>query len=133
MRNPFVIGAASIFLILAFVAPLFAVSPGSTLRIVKDELLENGNFYFVKGSIYNPNNRAVKNVVIKYYIWKKWMGKDGHGTVVKENGGLVSASIKYLPPKQTVEFIATGDNSAPVMAQDVPDPLDAKIIAEWEQ
>ena len=107
---------------------------GSTLRIVKDALLQNDTFYIVKGSIYNPNNDGVKNVVIKYYIWKKWMGKDGHGSAIKETGGLVSATIKYLPPKQTVDFTATSHN-APVMTPEsrlLPDPISAEITAEWE-
>jgi hypothetical protein len=109
---------------------------GPSLRIVKDGLLEMDNFYFVKGVINNPYNRAVKNVRINYFIWKKWMGKDGHGSVIKETGGLVSATIKYLPPKQSVEFAATGDDSAPVMTVEsglLPDPINAQISAEWAE
>jgi hypothetical protein len=113
---------------------------GPTLRIVNDKLIKvdygdcPGCMYAVKGSIYNPNNDGVKNVVIKYYIWKKWMGKDGHGSAIKETGGLVSATIKYLPPKKTVEFTATSRN-APVMSADtglVPDPINAEITADWD-
>lgn len=113
---------------------------GSTLRIVNDKLVKvndgdcRGCLYAVEGSIYNPNNDGVKNVVIKYYIWKKRMGKDGHGSVIKETGGLVSATIKYLPPKQTVDFTATSHN-APVMTAEsglLPDPISAEITADWE-
>lgn len=106
------------------------------LKIVKDTLLELGDFYFVKGVVYNPYNRPVKNVVVNYYIWKKWMGRDGHGLVIKETGGLVTANIKYMPPKQSVEFTASGDNTAPVMTPEsglLPDPLDAEISAEWDK
>jgi hypothetical protein len=77
-------------------------SAGSTLKIVKDDLFKQGGFYLVKGSIYNPNAKAVKNVVIKYYIWKKFIGHDDRGSIVKQGGGLVLAKINYLPPKQTV-------------------------------
>lgn len=104
------------------------------LKIVKDELREAGNFYYVTGVVYNPYERGVKNVVIKYYIWKKWMGRDGHGSVIKETGGLVKAELKYLPPKQSVEFTATGGD-APVMSKESglePDPLSAEITAEWD-
>jgi len=106
------------------------------LKIIKDELFERGNFYFVKGVIYNPNSRPVKNVEIKYYIWRKWMGKDGHGTVIKDTGGLVQTNIKYIPPKQSVEFNAIGGTNAPVMTAEsglLPDPLDAQITAEWDK
>jgi hypothetical protein len=87
----------------------------------------------VKGSIYNPSENGMKNVTVSYHIWKKWMGKDGHGSRIKETGGLVTAEIKYLPPKQTVNFVATGGDNAPVMVNDVPDPLNAEITAEWDQ
>lgn len=113
---------------------VFSKESGPLLKIVKDGLLEEDNFYFVKGIIYNPYNRAVKNVRIDYFVWKKWMGKDGHGSVIKETGGLVSATIKYLPARQSVEFAATGDDSAPVMTSEsglLPDPIDAQISAEW--
>lgn len=106
------------------------------LKIIKDDLVERGNFYFVKGSVYNPNSRPVKNVEIKYYIWKKWMGKEGHGTVIRDTGGLVQATIKYIPPKQSVEFTAIGGDNAPVMTVEsglLPDPLDAQIAAEWDK
>jgi hypothetical protein len=103
-----------------------------TLKIVQDSLAERGNFYYIKGSIYNPYEKGVKNVVIKYHIWKKWMGKDGHGLLIKETGGLVESQLKFLPPKQTVEFTATGGDNAPVMVHDMPDPIEAEISAEWD-
>jgi hypothetical protein len=106
------------------------------LKIIKDDLYERGNFYFVKGVVYNPQNRPVKNVEIRYYIWKKWMGQNGHGTVIRDTGGLVQATVKYIPPKQSVEFTATGGDNAPVMTVEsglLPDPLDAQITAEWDK
>lgn len=106
------------------------------LKIVKDDLQALGYFYFVKGIIYNPYSRPVKNVNIRYYVWKKWMGKDGHGSVIKETGGLVEANIKYIPPKQTVDFTAPANGTAPVMSLEsglVPDPLSAEITAEWDK
>jgi hypothetical protein len=116
-------------------APVFGKEGSPELKIVKDTLLESGNFYFVRGVVYNPNSRAVKNVVIRYFIWKKWMGRDGHGSVIKDTGGLVRATIKYIPPKQSVDF-ATDSGNAPVMTVEsglVPDPLDAEITAEWDK
>ena len=103
---------------------------GSTLRIVKDSLMETDTRYFVKGSIYNPNSRAVKNVVIKYQIWKKFIGKDGHGSLIKADGGLETALIKYMPPKQTVDF--TTDDNASIQLDAKPDPISAEIAAEWD-
>jgi|SRR5271165_3353052 len=110
-----------------------AKTAGSTLRIVKDDLYERGGWYFVKGGVYNPNTRAVKNVTIRYYIWKQFVGHDDirRGSVVKETGGLVTAIIRYLPPKQTVEF--TTDDSAPVYRDITPDLLEAQITADWDQ
>ena len=128
--NKLIMNFAPMLLALMFVSPAYSKDAGSTLRIVRASLLENGNFYFVKGSIYNPNSMAVKNVVIKYYVWKKWMGQDGYGLRIKQTGGLVLANIKYLPPKQTVEFTATGGNNAPVMVLQsglMPDPLNAEM------
>ena len=53
----------------------------------------------------------------------------------KSNGGVVTATINYLPPKQTVDFVATSQN-APVMTPEsglVPDPISAEITAEWDR
>ena len=77
----------------------------------------------------------MKNIVVTYYIWKKWMGTEGHGLAIKLTGGAVSASIKYLPPKQSVDFTATSMN-APIMAPEYrlfPDPIQAEITAEWDR
>jgi len=113
---------------------------GQTLRIVNDKLVRVndgdcvGCKYGVKGSIHNPNDVAVKNVVISYRIWKKFMGKDDvkRGSIVKENGGLVVARIKYVPPKQTVEFLAD-EGVAPVYRDVEPDPVNAEeITADWD-
>jgi hypothetical protein len=111
-----------------------AKDAGTTLKIVKDSLSDAGDFYVVQGAIYNPNNRGVKNVVIKYYIWKKFMGQDDakRGSLVKRTGGLTMAKINYLPPKQTVEF-TTSDSSAVKYLDVKPDPLSAEITAEWDE
>jgi hypothetical protein len=99
------------------------------LQIVKDELLEIGESKVVKGSIYNPNARAVANVVINYRIWGKYQGQDGHGSIVKGNGGLLTDTIKYIPPKATVDFVARGD--IPMYVNESPDPIQAEITADW--
>ena len=85
------------------------------LKIVKDELRQRSNFYYVTGTVYNPSDKGVKNVLIKYYIWKKWMGKDGHGSRIRETGGLIVASLKFIPPKQSVDFTTAPSDNAPVM------------------
>ena len=116
--------------------PALAKDNRPALKIVKDSLVEYDNFYSVKGTIYNPYDRPVKNVVITYHIWKKWMGSEGHGSVIKETGGLVLAKVKYIPPKQSVEFTASGGDTAPAMTTAsglLPDPLDAEIFAEWDK
>lgn len=124
---------------------------GSTLRIVNDHLVKVndgdciGCLYAVKGSIYNPNSDGVKNVVVSYYIWKKYMGEGAPTTnprtgakvpdMWKSNGGVVTATIMYLPPKQTVDFVAASQN-APVMIPEsglVPDPISAEISADWDR
>ena len=129
----------------AIIVAILAVQPATAhaqgkdgkpeLKIIKDDLLELDNLYFVKGMIYNPSDKPVKNVVIRYYIWKKWMGQEGHGTFIRDTGGLVQSTIRYLPPKQSVEFTATG-RTAPVMGAQSglrPDPLNAEITAEWDR
>ncbi|HEY1938415.1 MAG TPA: hypothetical protein VGJ33_10820 [Candidatus Angelobacter sp.] len=78
-----------------------AKSAGSTLKIIKGGLFKQGSFYLVKGSIYNPNAKAVKNVIIRYYVWKKFFGHDDRGSIVKQGGGVVIARINYLPPKHS--------------------------------
>jgi hypothetical protein len=120
--------------------PAARKSAGSTLRIVNDQLIEvdkgdcRGCLYAVKGSIYNPNIDGVRDVVVRYYIWKKWMGKDGYGSIIKDTGGLVSATIKYLPPRQTVDFVATSQNAGVMGSKSglLPDPISAEITAKWE-
>jgi len=61
------------------------------------------------------------------------MGKDGEGSLIKDTGGLVSATIKYLPPKQTVEFTATSRNAGVKINGQEPDPISAEITAEWDE
>jgi hypothetical protein len=113
---------------------------GKTLRIVNDKLVKVnhgdciGCRYAVKGSIYNPNDVGVKNAVISYRVWKEFMGKDDakRGRAVKETGGLVVARIKYIPPKQTVEFLAD-EGDAPVYVDIEPKPVDVEeVTADWE-
>jgi hypothetical protein len=99
--------------------------------IVKDSMVEKGGNYSVEGVVYNPDTKPIKNVVIKYRIWKKWLGQDGHGAAVKETGGLVTANVKAIPPKQSTEFTATGGSNAPVVEGQTPDPLEAEISADW--
>lgn len=136
-----------IVLCVAFIAPsVWAAGPmhlkGPVLKIVKDNLITKDDLltscpnclYEVKGIIYNPNAIAVKNVIIRYYIWNKWKGRNGYGLAIRDTGGLVSAVIKYIPPKTSVRFITTGDN-APVMSIQsglLPDPIHAVISAEWD-
>lgn len=114
-----------------------ARNAGATLRIVKDGLYERDGWYLVKGSIYNPNARAVKNVVIEYRIWKKFMGKlmgpEASVRYIEKTGGMVRATIKYLPPKQTVEFVTDDDAVTLHENGELPDPLKAEITAEWDQ
>lgn len=109
------------------------------LKIIQDSLHQQGEYsYYVKGTVYNPHDKAVKNVIIKYYIWKKYMGcTPSYGQCKRlQTGGLVTATLKYLPPKQSVDFTATQESAnccADVLTNEVPDPLVAEITAEWDQ
>jgi len=106
------------------------------IRIIKNDLINRDNFYMVRGVVYNPNTKAVKNVAIRYYIWKKWMGQKDQGIVIRDTGGLVRAVINYMPPKSSVEFVATGGDNAPVMSVQsglLPDELQAEISAQWDE
>lgn len=131
----FAIGPAAVFAGEQRKSPHLGVALGNpVVKIVQDHLIDTGDFYVVKGTVFNPNDRAVSNVHIRYYIWKKWLGRDGHGMSIKETGGLVSATIKYLPPRQSADFVASGDDSAPVMTPEsglLPDPIEAEITATW--
>jgi hypothetical protein len=112
-------------------APARAADEQPSVMIVKDALAEKAGFYRVEGVVYNPNTKPVHNVVIKYRVWKKWQGQDGHGAAVKDNGGLLTATVKSIPPKQSTEFVASGGNNAPVVAGETPEPLKADITADW--
>jgi len=106
------------------------------LKIIQDSLQQSESNYFVKGTIYNPHDKPVKNVVINYYIWKKYMGKPSNmGSRIRETGGLVTANIKFIPPKQSVDFTATGCCAGVMVPESgiVPDPISAEITAEWDQ
>lgn len=126
-------------LLLPLLATFIAVggaSPASdkvaapNLKIVQDSLIQREGFYAVRGSVYNPSAKGAKNVVITYRVWKKFMGKDGWGLRIKETGGLLVAKIKYVPPKQTVEFTTAPTDNAPVQIGIEPDPTSAEITAE---
>jgi len=132
-----------VLFMLLCVASFAAAQGHPKLKIIKeglftkcDRLTDCPNcLYFVKGTVYNTNETPVKNVRISYYIWKKFKGDASKGLILKETGGLVTASIKYIPPKSAVEFIADSDD-APVFTIESairPDPLNAIITAEWDK
>lgn len=95
-------------------------------HIVSDKLVEsaNGEDYQVVGKVYNSSDKALADVVIVYRVWKEHY-PNGY-QLVKPTAGTVLARIKYLPPKQTVDFVATG--VAPVFPSAQPDPIDAPEI-----
>ncbi len=99
-------------------------------HIVNDQLMESsdGFHYRVIGKIYNSSDTALVNVYIVYYIWKNYYP---NGSLVKATDGQVSAHIKYLPPKQMVDFVATGN--APIISSSEPEPIQAEIMAEFAE
>ncbi len=99
-------------------------------HIVNDQLTESpdGFHYRVVGKVYNSSDRALVNVVIVYNIWKKYYP---NGSLVKEADGQVSARIKYLPPKQMIDFVAMGE--APIFSTDKPQPIEAEITADFAE
>lgn len=109
---------------------LFSNENNSKIEIINDELYAYGNFYFIKGIVINTGNKALKNVTIKYYIWKKRMGKNGHGSIIRDTGGLVISTIKYLPSNIPIDFTTKLNENAPIMTKSsglLPDTLNAKI------
>ncbi len=88
----------------------------------------DGFHYRVIGKIYNSSDNALVNVSIVYNIWKK---NYPNGSLVKGADGQVSAHIKYLPPKQMVDFVATGN--APVITSSEPRPSRSEIAAEFAE
>ena len=94
--------------------------------------MQEGHSYVVKGSIYNPHPQPVRNVVIRYYVWKKFLGREGFGSFIKDTGGMVQATIRYVPPRTSVDFLA-GGGKAPIQLNVLPDPLGPPdIAAEWD-
>ena len=105
-------------------------SASRAAHIVNDQLMEtpDGFHYRVIGKVYNSSDKALVNVSIVYNIWKK---NYPNGSLVKGTDGQVSAHIKYLPPKQMVDFVATGN--APVITSSEPEPIEAEIAAEFAE
>ncbi|MGP8270511.1 MAG: hypothetical protein ACLQLH_10630 [Terracidiphilus sp.] len=99
-------------------------------HIVNDQLMEtpDGFHYRVIGKVYNSSDEALVNVSIVYNIWKKYYP---NGSLVKGTDGQVSAHIKYLPPKQMVDFVAAGN--APVITSSEPEPIQAEIAAQFAE
>jgi hypothetical protein len=99
-------------------------------HIVNDQLMEtpDGFHYRVIGKVYNSSDKALVNVSIVYNIWKKYYP---NGSLVKGADGQVAAHIKYLPPRQMVDFVATGN--APLISSSEPDPIQAEIMAEFAE
>jgi hypothetical protein len=98
-------------------------------RIIQESLFKQGYFYGVQGTVFNPTNHAMKNVVIRYYLFKSHMGKPDEGLLVQRTGGLVEARLNYLPPQTPVQFIAFSEN-APTGGR-IPE-VQAEITAEWD-
>lgn len=117
--------------------PTAKAAPAPALKIIQDSLHQANDRYFVKGTVYNPHDKPVKNVVINYYIWKKYMGKENSrmGSLIRDTGGLVTANIKFIPPKQSVDFTATGCCAIVMVPESgiIPDPINAEMTAEWAQ
>jgi len=103
------------------------------IKLVKHDLYQKGNFYYVKGKVYNPYDKGCKNVIIKCFVWKNLKGanKTKYGSIVTETGGLVTARIDYFPPKTMLEF-ETAEKNAPVYTSIQPYKIDFEIYAEWE-
>jgi hypothetical protein len=99
-------------------------------HIVTDQLMESpdGFHYRVIGKVYNSSDKALVNVTIVYNIWKK---NFPNGSLVIGTDGQVSARIKYLPPKQMVDFVAIGN--APLISSSEPEPIEAEIMAEFAE
>jgi hypothetical protein len=99
-------------------------------HIVTDQLTESpdGFHYRVIGKIYNSSDKALVNVYIVYNIWKN---SYPNGSIVNGTDGQVSARIKYLPPKQVVDFVAAG--YAPIFSTSEPKPIEAEIMAEFAE
>jgi hypothetical protein len=99
-------------------------------HIVNDQLMESqdGFHYRVVGKVYNSSDKALVNVYIVYNIWKKYYP---NGSLVKLTDGQVSARIKYLPPRQMVDFVAAGN--APLFSSAEPQPIQAEITAEFAE
>ena len=105
-------------------------SASKAAHIVNDQLMEtpDGFHYRVIGKVYNSSDKALVNVSIVYNIWKR---NYPNGSLVKGTDGQVAAHIKYLPPKQMVEFVATGN--APLISSSEPEPIQAEIMAEFAE
>ena len=91
------------------------------VHVVSQQLGEtaDGFSYRVVGKVYNSGDKALANVVIVYQVWKKYYP---NGFQLSGTKGQVMAHIKYLPPKQTIDFEATG--TAPTFPSAEPGPLD---------
>jgi len=102
-------------------------------KLIKDELVKVGYDYQVKGSIHNPSKSAMKDVKVRYLVWRKFKGvkDDRWGEITERTGGEVTAQINYLPAGETVEFTAIGSERVPTYVDTVPDPLQAEIEAKW--
>jgi hypothetical protein len=98
-------------------------------RIIQESLFRQNDFYGIRGTVFNPTDRAMKNVTIKYYLYKSHMGKPNEGLVVHDTGGLVEARLAYLPPKTPIDFVAYSEN-APTGGR-IPE-IASEITAEWD-
>lgn len=64
------------------------------------------------------------------------MGKEGYGNTIRDTGGLVQATIRYIPPRTSIEFVAGGKNAMVMTVESgmIPDPLASPdITAEWDE
>jgi hypothetical protein len=71
----------------------------------------------------------MKNVAIKYYLFKSYKGDPKAGLLVQTTGGLVEAQLRYLPPKTPIQFTAFSEN-APTGGR--KPELEPEITAEWD-
>jgi len=100
-----------------------------TPRIIQESLFKQNTFYGIRGTVFNPSDRAMRNIVIKYYLYKSHVGKPNEGILVHDTGGLVEARVAYLPPKTPIDFIAYSEN-APTGGRTLV--ITAEITADWD-
>jgi hypothetical protein len=104
-----VVLSSAVWITLPISVPLVATAiKPPNLEVVTDGVwISKAGDCEVRGQIYNPREKAARDVLITYKLWVVRFGENKK--IIEDHKGTAGARIRYIPPGGTVDFTAPAD------------------------